>query len=207
MSASFLLVRGRCVVRMVSRSSAHQAYAGRKQPHEPGGVAGHPHEQERRAVRDGEVGRPGGDAATIGRSGSVAANGQRTGHSGKRFGQRPVFRAGTKRRFRQMLTESFTAVTRPLTFRWYANPTPPVRRCAPRGMDVVRSPSSRPPCSPNLCLLVVPAPVAAIASARSASALASRNRDVWRVAAVARYPWIRRRTLCRCCEIPAPSIW
>lgn len=43
---SSLLVGGRCVVRTVSCSSAHQPYAGRKQPHEPGGVAGHPHEEE-----------------------------------------------------------------------------------------------------------------------------------------------------------------
>ena len=41
--------------------SAHQPYAGRSQPHEPGCQAGQRHEQERRAVRDREVGRAGGE--------------------------------------------------------------------------------------------------------------------------------------------------
>ena len=44
---SFLLVGARCDVRTVSCSSAHQPYTGRKQPHEPGGQAGHPDEHER----------------------------------------------------------------------------------------------------------------------------------------------------------------
>jgi hypothetical protein len=56
--ASFFL-GGHCAISTVSYSSAHQPHAGGKYPYDPSEVAGYSHEQECRAVRDRETGRPG----------------------------------------------------------------------------------------------------------------------------------------------------
>src|SRR3954462_4953992 len=58
-TGSDLLVGGRFNFRAAGGSSAPQPDTGRQQPYDPGEVARHPDEQERRAVRDREVGRPG----------------------------------------------------------------------------------------------------------------------------------------------------
>src|SRR3954468_2434840 len=60
-TGSDLLVGGRFNFRAAGGSSAHQPDTGRKQPYDPGEVARHPDVQERRAVRDREAGRPGGE--------------------------------------------------------------------------------------------------------------------------------------------------
>src|SRR4051794_216813 len=53
-TGSDLLVGGRFNFRAPGGSSAHQPDTGRQQPYDPGEVARHPDEQERRAVRDRE---------------------------------------------------------------------------------------------------------------------------------------------------------